>query len=100
MWRFLLLVIFILLVGCVGGTEGFTIVSQESQNPELNPAQEITPDRNTPSPPEPESETMANLPNLGSAPELTNEVWLNSDRPLRLADLRGQVVLIEMWTFG
>jgi hypothetical protein len=40
------------------------------------------------------------LPNLGQAPELENQIWLNSDMPLRLADLRGKVVLIEMWTFG
>ena len=40
------------------------------------------------------------LPNLGSAPELQNEIWLNTDHPLRLADLRGSVVLIDMWTFG
>jgi hypothetical protein len=40
------------------------------------------------------------LPNLGPAPELQNEIWLNIDRPLRLADLRGQVVLLDMWTFG
>lgn len=39
-------------------------------------------------------------PDLGPAPELTNEVWLNVDAPLRLADLRGKVVLLEMWTFG
>ena len=39
------------------------------------------------------------LPNLGQAPELTNTVWLNTDQPLRLADLRGKVVLLEMWTF-
>lgn len=44
--------------------------------------------------------TNVPLPNLGNAPELTNEIWLNSASPLRLADLRGQVVLIEMWTFG
>jgi thiol-disulfide isomerase/thioredoxin len=42
----------------------------------------------------------ASLPDLGAAPELTNEVWLNVDAPLRLADLRGKVVLLEMWTFG
>jgi hypothetical protein len=42
----------------------------------------------------------ADLPDLGEAPELNNEVWLNTDRPLRLADLRDQVVLIDMWTFG
>jgi thiol-disulfide isomerase/thioredoxin len=40
------------------------------------------------------------LPDLGLAPELTNETWLNVDAPLRLADLRGKVVIVEMWTFG
>ena len=44
--------------------------------------------------------TRSDLPDLGEAPELTNEVWLNTTEPLRLADLRGQVVLLEMWTFG
>ncbi len=44
----------------------------------------------------------ASLPVLGTAPELTNEIWLNVDAqaPLRLADLRGKVVMIDMWTFG
>ena len=56
--------------------------------------------------PEQESETpkpmptTASLPDLGPAPELTNEVWLNVDAPLRLADLRGKVVAIDMWTFS
>ena len=40
------------------------------------------------------------LKDLGPAPELNNEVWLNVDHPLRLADLRGKVVLLEMWTFA
>jgi hypothetical protein len=44
--------------------------------------------------------TAAPLPDLGVAPELENEVWLNVDAPLRLADLRGKVVLLDMWTFG
>jgi hypothetical protein len=43
---------------------------------------------------------ISNLQNFGPASELMNEVWLNTDSPLRLADLRGQVVLIDMWTFG
>jgi hypothetical protein len=42
----------------------------------------------------------ASLPDLGAAPELTNDTWLNVDSPLRLADLRGKVVLLDMWTFG
>ncbi len=33
------------------------------------------------------------------APEVTAEVWLNSE-PLRGADLRGKVVLVEFWTFA
>ena len=40
------------------------------------------------------------LPDLGEAPELTNDVWLNTDTTLRLADLRGKVVVLDMWTFG
>ncbi len=42
----------------------------------------------------------ADLPDLGEAPELTNEIWLNTTKPLRLANLRGQVILLDMWTYG
>ena len=42
----------------------------------------------------------ASLPDLGPAPELTNDIWLNVDSPLRLADLRGKVIVLDMWTFG
>ena len=42
----------------------------------------------------------ATLPYLGLAPELMNDTWLNVDAPLHLADLRGKVVIVEMWTFG
>ncbi|MDA1000101.1 MAG: hypothetical protein O2807_06240 [bacterium] len=34
-----------------------------------------------------------------TAPEFRAGPWLNS-APLKLADLRGKVVLIKMWTFG
>jgi len=44
--------------------------------------------------------TASSLPDLGPAPELTNDTWLNVDSPLRLTDLRGKVVAIDMWTFG
>ncbi len=46
------------------------------------------------------SADISNLPDLGPAPEIANTVWINSDRPLRLAELEGKVVLIDMWTFG
>jgi thiol-disulfide isomerase/thioredoxin len=48
----------------------------------------------------PTEESAIALPDLGPAPELGNTVWLNTAGPLRLADLRGQVVGLEMWTFG
>ena len=43
---------------------------------------------------------IASYPDLGVAPELSNDTWLNVDAPLRLADLHGKVVALEMWTFG
>ncbi|MFC1878857.1 hypothetical protein ACFLZW_02980 [Chloroflexota bacterium] len=52
------------------------------------------------SPTNPFNSILADLDDRGPAPELMNEVWLNSEQPLRLKDLRGKVVLLEMWTFG
>lgn len=40
------------------------------------------------------------LGEYGFAPELTQSNWLNTDHPIRLADLKGKVVLLEFWTFG
>ena len=35
------------------------------------------------------------------APELTGgRGWLNTERPLSLAALRGKVVLLDFWTYG
>jgi thiol-disulfide isomerase/thioredoxin len=33
------------------------------------------------------------------APEISGQSWLNS-KPLKLAELKGKVVLVEFWTFG
>lgn len=33
------------------------------------------------------------------APEITGQTWINTE-PLRLADLKGKVVLVEFWAFG
>jgi hypothetical protein len=34
-----------------------------------------------------------------AAPEVSGEAWINGG-PLTIAGLRGQVVLIEFWTYG
>ena len=49
---------------------------------------------------DPAMPVTASLPDLGPAPELTNDTWLNVESPLRPADLHGKVVIVEMWTFG
>ncbi len=53
-------------------------------------------------PPAPTVEIMEGvvLPDLGNAPEITNDVWINADAPVTLASQKGKVVLIEFWTFG
>jgi hypothetical protein len=33
------------------------------------------------------------------APEITGDRWINSE-PLSLENLRGQVVVVEFWTYG
>ena len=42
---------------------------------------------------------LASLEIKGTPPELNNDVWLNSE-PLKLAGLKGNVVIIEFWTYG
>ncbi len=80
------------LVGCSavgGGTDGPSSALDPPEDDRLPPATDQAPPA-----------AQVQLPDLGPAPELMNAVWLNVDAPLRLAELRGQVVLLEMWAFG
>jgi thiol-disulfide isomerase/thioredoxin len=39
-------------------------------------------------------------PAAGKAPELEGGIgWLNTDKPIRLEDLKGKIVLLDFWTF-
>lgn len=43
---------------------------------------------------------VSSLRDYGPAPEISGESWLNTAVPLRLNNLKGKVVLLDMWTFG
>jgi hypothetical protein len=79
-------ILLVLLSACAGvsANESPQKVGQETANQAENPS----------------IMEALHLEDRGPAPELTNQVWLNTDHPLRLAELRGKVVLLEMWTFG
>ncbi len=68
---------------------GCAVVPAGNSSIESNPAEQ-----------QPVQPVRANLQDFGPAPELKNENWLNTEEPLKLADLRGKVVLLDMWTFG
>ena len=44
--------------------------------------------------------TATELPDMGPAPEILNDTWLNAEEPYTLASQRGKVVLLKFWTFG
>jgi thiol-disulfide isomerase/thioredoxin len=76
---------------------GLTAAPQ-SEQPVILPT--VTPEPLTATGPTEEQQALlASLRNFGPAPEILNDTWLNS-QPLRLADLRGKVVMVEFWTFG
>lgn len=100
----LLLILVFLLASCSTSVDQEQPETQaEKDHPmktEIEPNQVVDPAEISTQEPVVEPTPAVELTNLGPAPELTNEVWLNTDQPLRLADLRGTVVLLEMWTFG
>ena len=71
----------------------------QSGQPTLQPTIQPTNDPTSQPTAEPERPSL-DLPDLGEAPEIGNEVWINADAPVTLADSRGKVVLLEFWTFG
>ena len=100
MWRKGLLVLILLLVGCSFEEQQVSIESSEILASGASPMPDNTQPPVSPTQTAVEQQSSPTLTNLGPAPELTNDVWLNTNQPLRLADLRGNVVLLEMWTFG
>ena len=80
----------LLVAACSASQASEPIVNGESPMPDKK-KQELS---------QPAVSDRADLPDLGKAPELENEIWLNAEQPLRLADLSGNVVLLDMWTFG
>jgi hypothetical protein len=92
--RRLILMLSSVVLGACAGSIG------PQPNPLGSPPREPTAAGASPIAPTNAPGLRADLPDLGEAPELNNEVWLNTERPLRLSDLRGKVVLIDMWTFG
>jgi hypothetical protein len=100
MRRNLLVVLFLTMVGCSVSGGAISEELSEGQIPVVNPPEEESLGDAVPITETLEPKPAPTLTSLGVAPELTNEVWINSAEALRLADLRGKVVLLEMWTFG
>ncbi|MEO8396156.1 MAG: redoxin domain-containing protein, partial [Chloroflexota bacterium] len=88
------------LIGVFLGLMGALAVIVLPQYVQL-PATTLTPQPTTLSATEEVVTNPAPYRNFGAAPEILDKVWLNTkdNAPLRLADLRGQVVLLEFWTF-
>lgn len=105
--RFLLLILLVILAsGCAVmentvSTLQPTPLSMAPENTQESVSEmvEENPTQNATSAPANQA-IKSDLEDLGPAPEIKNDVWLNIDSPLRLAELAGKVVLLEMWTFG
>jgi len=101
--KFILTSLFLFLFGASLSACGVSISEVvETEAPLSSPASEMTQTTDTVNQPGPNPAQRALLSRLdsqGVAPEIENEVWLNSE-PLSLVELRGKVVLVDFWTFG
>jgi len=105
---FKILILFLVglaLTGCITGTET-QIQTQSTEPSQLEQATTVPPAITVLATgiitPQPTATSLPEivLPDLGEAPDITNDVWLNTDQPLPLNAVRGKVVLVEFWTFG
>ncbi len=105
---FLVLIFALTSVGCAGlaGQETDVVPSAPTSAPTSAPLDAATqmpatavPVATETLPPSAES-AASKLPVIEPAPAWSNQVWINSEEPLSLPDLRGKVVLLEFWTFG
>ncbi len=90
-------VVSVILVACASGSD--TAVSQSNDRSDgvvqvIVSGTIVPPDRPTQRP------LKVDLTDLGPAPEINNDLWINTETPITLASQRGKVVLIEFWTFG
>lgn len=81
---------------CSIGSFGYVPVDGE-KNPETSLETETASENGNP---ESFSPVEANLQVYGVAPDFHGSTWLNTKQAINMADLRGKVVLLEMWTFG
>jgi len=94
------------LVACASAANPVDEAGSQSGVPTVSPTsstvetEQVPPTQSAPTQPAPTSSPVVTLPDLGPAPDINNEVWLNTEQPLNLAALRGKVVLVEFWTFG
>lgn len=84
-WTAVSFITLALLAACSAGQSEPAITAEDAPAPEPTPTEEVI---------------AVNLDDLGPAPEIENEIWLNTDQPLPLSSQAGKVVLLEFWTFG
>jgi hypothetical protein len=84
-----ILILFLILTACTSSRRGS---AAESSGVQLLASGTVVPPTAKP--------IQVELPDMGPAPEILNETWINSDTPVTLESVRGKVVLLEFWTFG